>query len=79
MSDEEKEIALMAARGLLDASVAAARTNTVLYVKNDTLMRKEPNGSPVVIRQLTGRNPELAGKFKPGRTYKIKKRNIGSE
>ena len=79
MPDEEKEIALMAGRVLQQAGIEAARKGTVMYVENDTIMSKEPNKPPVVIKQLTGRNPKLAIKIKAGITYKLKKRKIESE
>ena len=79
MPDDEKEIALMAGRVLQQAGIEAARKGTVMYVENDTIMSKEPNKPPVVIKQLTGRNPQLAIKIKAGITYKLKKRKIESE
>lgn len=79
MPDEEKEIALMADRVLRQAGIDAARKGAVMYVENDTIMRKEPNNPPVAIKKLTGRNPKFANIVKAGVTYQFKKRKIESE
>jgi len=39
---------------------------------------KAPNGVPVVIKRLCGRNPDLAQRLAGCRTFKIKKRKINS-
>lgn len=72
----ESNIATAAARVLHESFIEAARSGTILYVENDALMSKTPNCKPVFVKQLSGRNPDLA-KLVVGRgTYKIKKRNI---
>ena len=44
-SDNESEIAAMAARVLQAHFIVAAQTGPVLYVENDYLVRKIPNNS----------------------------------
>lgn len=73
----ERDIAILAARILQESFITAVRSGTVFYVENDALMKKDPNCQPVLIKQLFGRNPNLAKKFASRGTYKIKKRNIG--
>ena len=72
----EREIANAAALVLQKRFIEAARNGTVLYVENDALVSKTPNGKPVLIKQLSGRNPDLARQFNGRRTFKIRKRNI---
>lgn len=76
--ENEREIAAAAARLLHESFIKASRNNTVLYVKNDAVWSKAPNGDPVLIKQLSGRNLDLAKKFARRGTYKIKKRNIST-
>ena len=73
---DEKEIATIAGRILSEKFIEVARTHTVLYVKDDVLMSKAPNGIPVIIKHLTGRNPDLAKQFISRGTFKIKKRRV---
>lgn len=75
-NDNESEIASMAARVLRDCFIAAAQNGTVLYVENDNLVHKTPNGVPIVIKRLEGRNPDLVQRLAGRRTFKIKKRKI---
>ena len=76
--EDESDIAAKAARVLSESFIKAARTETVLYVKNDAVWSKAPNGDPILIKQLFGRNPDLAKKFASRGTYKIKKWNIST-
>ena len=71
--EDEREIAATAAKVLHERFIEAARTETVLYVKNDAVWSKAPNGDPILIKQLFRRNPDLAKKFASRGTYKIKK------
>ncbi|MEN8411971.1 hypothetical protein ABFP33_18645 [Acinetobacter bereziniae] len=73
--EEESDIAKAAARVLCESFIENARTNTVLYVENDAIWSKAPNSTPVLIKQLPGRNPDLVKKFAIGGTYIIKKRH----
>ena len=45
---------------------------------NDNLMSKTPNGVPILVKHLDGRNPDLAYRLAGRRTFKIKKRKINS-
>ncbi|WP_443612381.1 hypothetical protein [Acinetobacter pseudolwoffii] len=74
--DNESGIAAKAADILRDRFIAAAQIGTVLYVENDNLMSKTPNGPPILIKRLEGRNPDLARRFASRGTFKIKKRKI---
>lgn len=74
--DNESDIAARAASVLRDCFIAAAQSGTVLYVENDNLVSKTPNGVPVVIKRLCGRNPDLAQRLAGCRTFKIKKRKV---
>lgn len=76
--EDERDIAATAAKVLHQRFIETARTETVLYVRNDAVWSKAPNGDPVLIKQLSGRNPDLAKKFARRGTYKIKKRNIST-
>ncbi|MEI2514433.1 hypothetical protein [Acinetobacter soli] len=70
----EREIALAAAYVLQEKGIAVAQTETVLYVENDVLLRKEPGQPPVFVKQLVGRNPNLTEHLLQRKTFKIKKR-----
>lgn len=72
----ESEIATAAAYVLRERFIAAAHSDRVLYVENDNLVSKTPNGTPVLIKRLSGRNPELARQFHGRKTFKIKKRTL---
>ncbi|MEN8362422.1 hypothetical protein ABFO60_17135 [Acinetobacter baumannii] len=74
--NSERDIAHLAARVLHETFISASKNETVLYVEDDTLFSKSPNCNPVVIKYLTGRNPEIAKKFARRGTYKIKKQKI---
>lgn len=76
--EDESDIATAAARVLCESFIENARTNTVLYVENDAIWSKAPNSTPVLIKKLSGRNPDLAQKIAIRGTYKIKKRNIST-
>lgn len=56
-SDKEREIANVAARVLQECFIEAKQNGPVLYVENDVLVSKAPNGEPTVVKQLYGRNP----------------------
>jgi hypothetical protein len=75
---DESDIADAAAQVLRETFIKVSRTETVLYVENDAVWSKASNSTPILIKQLSGRNPELAKKFSSRRTYKIKKRNIST-
>lgn len=75
-SDEERDIATIAAHVLRESFIEAAQSGIVMYVENDYLMRKDPNGIPVVIRRLSGRNPDLGKRVADRRTFKIRKRRV---
>ena len=70
----EKKIATAAALALQKRFIEVAGTRTVLYVKNDSVWSKAPNSAPVLIKKLSGRNPELAKRFAARGTYKVKNR-----
>ena len=72
----EREIANAAALVLQKRFIEAARNGTVLYLENDALMSKAPNSAPVLVKKLSGRNPDLAKRFASRGTYKIKKRDV---
>ncbi|MDA3508737.1 hypothetical protein MJ004_10730 [Acinetobacter junii] len=77
-SVNEKDIAKAAALVLQNCFIEVARTKTVLYVKDDIVWSKSPNSAPVLVKKLSGRNPELAKRFAARGTYKFKKRNVDS-
>ena len=77
--DEEREIASQAACALQEAFISAAQSGPVMYVKNDTVLLKELNGPPIVIKHLSGRNPELAQRVASRGTFKIKKRKVSQD
>ncbi|ENU93855.1 hypothetical protein F971_00573 [Acinetobacter vivianii] len=70
----EREVALAAAYALQEKAIAVAQAETVLYVENDVLLRKEPDQPPVFVKQLVGRTPNLTEHMLQRRTFKIKKR-----
>lgn len=70
----ERGIALAAAYVLQEKGIAVAQTETVLYVENDVLLRKEPGQPPVFVKQLVGRNPNLTEHLLQRKTFKIKNR-----
>jgi hypothetical protein len=76
--DNESGIAAKA-NVLRDRFIAAAQSGTVLYVENDNLMSKTPNRTPIVIKHLSGRNPELAQRVANRGTFKIKKRKVSQD
>ena len=76
--EDESDIADAAAKILHETFIKVSRTEIVLYVENDAVCSKAPNGTPILIKQLSGRSPDLAKKFSSRGTYKIKKRNINT-
>ncbi|MQW93366.1 hypothetical protein GHJ48_13375 [Acinetobacter sp. dk771] len=72
--DEEREIAFQAACALREAFISAAQSGPVMYVENDNLILKDPNGPPIVIKHLSGRNPELAQRVASRGTFKINRK-----
>ena len=72
--ENEREIAKAAALVLQKRFIEVARTRTVVYVKNDIVWSKTPYSEPVLVKKLSGRNPDLAKRFAGRGTYKIKKR-----
>lgn len=73
--ENEHEIAKAAALVLQKRFLEVARTRTVLYVKNDIVWSKAPHSTPVLVKKLSGRHPDLAKRFAGRGTYKIKKRD----
>jgi hypothetical protein len=71
--EDESDIADTAAKVLRETFIKVSRTETVLYVENDAVWSKAPNGTPVLIKQLSGRNTDLAKKISSRGTYKIKR------
>lgn len=78
-NDDEREIASQAACALRESFIAAARSGPVMYVENDTVVLKDHNCPPIVIKHLYGRNPELAQRVAGRGTFKIKKRKVTLE
>ena len=76
---DEREIASQAACALRESFITAAQSGSVMYVENDHLMSKTPNRTPIVIKRLEGRNPDLARRFAGRGTFKIKKRKVSQE
>lgn len=74
----ERDIANAAALVLQKHFIEVARNRTVLYVENDIVWSKAPNSAPVMVKKLSGRNPDLAKRFAGRGTYKIKKRDNDS-
>ena len=77
--DNESGIAAKAANVLRDRFIATAQSGPVMYVENDTVLLKELNGPTIVIKQLSGRNPELAQRVASRGTFKIKKRKVSQD
>lgn len=77
--DNEAGIAAKAANVLRDRFITAAQSGPVMYVENDTVLLKELNGTPIVIKYLSGRNPELAQRVASRGTFKIKKRKVSQD
>jgi len=77
--DNESDIASEAANVLRDRFITAAQSGPVMYVENDHLMSKTPNRTPIVIKRLEGRNPDLARRFAGHGTFKIKKRKVSQD
>lgn len=77
--DNEVEIATLAGRALREKGIEVAQRETVMYVVNDTVVSKAPNSAPVVIKRLSGRNPELAQRVASRGTFKIKKRKVSQD
>ena len=78
-NDDEREIASQAACALRESFITAAQSGPVMYVENDHLMSKTPNRTPIVIKHLSGRNPELAQRVASRGTFKIKKRKVSQD
>ena len=78
-NDDEREIASQAACALRESFITAAQSGSVMYVENDHLMSKTPNRTPIVIKRLEGRNPDLARRFAGRGTFKIKKRKVSQD
>ena len=78
-NDDEREIASQAACALRESFITAAQSGSVMYVENDNLMSKTPNRTPIVIKHLSGRNPELAQRVANRGTFKIKKRKVSQD
>ncbi len=78
-NDDEREIASQAAYALRESFITAAQSGTVLYVENDNLMSKTPNGVPILVKHLDGRNPDLARCFAGRGTFKIKKCKVSQD
>ena len=78
-NDDEREIASQAAYALRESFISAAQSGSVMYVENDTLLRKDPTGLPIMIKHLSGRNSELAQRFASRGTFKIKKRKLSQD
>ena len=76
---DEREIASQAACALRESFIIAAQSGSVMYVENDHLMSKTPNRTPIVIKRLEGRNPDLARRFAGHGTFKIKKRKVSQD
>ena len=74
--ENERERAHAAALVLQKRFIEVSRTKTVLYVENDIVWSKSPNSAPVLVKKLSGRNPELAKRFAARGTYKFKKRDV---
>ena len=78
-NDDEREIASQAACTLRESFVTAAQSGPVMYVEKDTVLLKELNSPPIVIKHLSGRNPELAQRVANRGTFKIKKRKVSQD
>ncbi|HAV5779243.1 hypothetical protein PGJ97_13025 [Acinetobacter baumannii] len=69
----EYEIAKAAAEVLRECFIKTARSEKVIYVENDILWSKTPDGEPIFIKELLGRNPSLSKKITNRKILKIKK------
>ena len=78
-NDDEREIASKAACTLRESFVTAAQSGPVMYVEKDTVLLKELNSPPIVIKHLSGRNPELAQRVASRGTFKIKKCKVSQD
>ena len=78
-NDDEREIASQAACTLRESFVTAAQSGPVMYVEKDTVLLKELNSPPIVIKRLEGRNPDLARCFAGRGTFKIKKCKVSQD
>lgn len=76
--ESEREIAKAAALVLQKHFIEVARTRTAIYVENDIVWSKAPYSEPVLVKKLSGRNPDLAKRFTGRGSYKIKKRDNDS-
>lgn len=74
--EDEREIAATAAKVLHERFIEAARTETVLYVKNDAVWSKAPNGDPILIKQLFRSNPDLAKNLLVEELIKLKNETL---
>lgn len=74
----ECDIAKAAAEILRECFIRTARSEKVLYVENDILWSKTPDGEPVFIKQLSGRNPSFSKEItnRRIRIFKIKKQKF---
>lgn len=72
----EQAIAIAAGHVLHECFIETARNEKVLYVENDIIWSKAPNEERVLIKKLSGRNPDLAKRFASRGTFKLKKRNL---
>lgn len=70
----ECDIATEAASILRQCFIKASYSEKVLYVENDILWSKTPNGPPIFIKKLSGRDPSLSKRVTSRGTFKIKKR-----
>ena len=78
-NDDEREIACQAACALRESFITATQSGPVMYVENDTVLLKELSAPPVVIKHLSGRNPELSQRVASRGTFKIKKRKVSQD
>lgn len=72
----ERAIAMAAARILQEKFIEVAKTEAVLYVKNDVLFRREPGQEPVFVKHIVGRDPDLTKLMHNRSVFEIKKRSI---
>ena len=75
MDEEERVIAKEAGRVLTETFIAKASNGPVVYVTHDTVVYKDPNSEPVMIKQLY-RNLEISKRLPKQGTVKIKKKDI---
>lgn len=72
--ESEKDIAKKAGTILSERFRAVQANHSVMYVVNDTVVRKSANSIPVVVKSLSGRNPEFATKISRRGTFRLRKR-----